>query len=387
MFDSGVPPDPAHYALSTVSKKGVLGMKIAQVAPLWESVPPVLYGGTERVVSFITEELVRQGHEVTLFASGDSTTKARLVPMCPEALRLSKVIKNYDAPVIVMLEKAFNPSSEFDIIHSHLEFLPFPLATRSRIPMLTTLHARLDLPELLPVFRKFTGLPLVSISDGQREPLPWANWQATIHHGLPKHLYAPHTNQGKYLVFLGRVAPEKGLDQAIEIAKRVDMPLRIGAKIDPTNVEYYRTVIEPLLDHPLIEFVGEVTDLEKDDFIGDAYALLAPYDGPEPFGLVFIEALACSTPVIAYRRGSIPEIIDHGVTGFICDTLEEMIHSVRHVSLLERAHCRQAFEARFTSERMVQDYLRVYARVVGIPSEPPAISEDHTSGLAASGQG
>ncbi len=361
-------------------------MKIAQVAPLWESVPPVLYGGTERVVSFITEELVRQGHDVTLFASGDSTTKARLVPMCPEALRLSKVIKNYDAPLTAMLEKAFSPSGEFDIIHSHLEFLPFPLAKRSHTPVLTTLHARLDLPELLPVFRTFAELPLVSISDAQREPLPWANWVATVHHGLPKDLYTPHANQGKYLVFLGRVAPEKGLDQAIEIAKRVDMPLRIGAKIDPTNVEYYRAVIEPLLDHPLIEFVGEVTDLEKDDFIGDAYAMICPYDWPEPFGLVFIESLACSTPVIAYRRGSVPEIIEHGVTGFVCETLEEMVQSVRHVSLLERARCRQAFDLRFTTERMVQDYVRVYERMLGISAKEQRVQEKETSGLAASGQ-
>ncbi len=360
-------------------------MKIAQVAPLWESVPPVLYGGTERVVSFITEELVRQGHEVTLFASGDSTTKAHLVPMCPEALRLSKVVMNYDAPMIAMLEQAFNPSGEFDLIHSHLEFLPFPLAKRSRTPVLTTLHARLDLPELLPVFRKFAGLPLVSISDAQREPIPWANWQATIHHGLPQDLYTLHADQGKYLVFLGRVAPEKGLDQAIEIAKRVDMPLRIGAKIDPSNAEYYREVIEPLLDHPLIEFVGEVTDLEKDDFLGDAYAMLAPYDWPEPFGLVFIESLACGTPVIAYRRGSVPEIIDHGVTGFVCDTMEDMTQSVRHVSLLNRAHCRQSFDARFSVERMVRDYVRVYERILGIPTPIPPLSEGERSGVAASG--
>ena len=361
-------------------------MKIAQVAPLWESVPPVLYGGTERVVSFITEELVRQGHDVTLFASGDSTTKARLVPMCPEALRTFKVIINYDAPLITMLEKAFSPAGEFDIIHSHLEFLPFPLAKRIRTPVLTTMHARLDLPELIPVFRKFVELPVVAISAAQRESIPWANWQATIHHGLPKNLYAPHADQGKYLVFLGRVAPEKGLDQAIEIAKRVDMPLRIGAKIDPTNAEYYRAVIEPLLDHPLIEFVGEVTDLEKDDFIGDAYAMLAPYDWPEPFGLVFIESLACSTPVIAYRRGSIPEIIDHGGTGFVCETMEEMIQSVRHVSLIDRAMCRQAFEARFSTERMVQDYLKVYEQMLGIQTQTPALSEGEVSGLAASNQ-
>ena len=222
-------------------------MKIAQVAPLWESVPPTLYGGTERVVSFITEELVRQGHDVTLFASGDSTTTATLVPMCPEALRLSKVITNYDAPPTAMLERVFSSAKDFDIIHSHLEFLPFPLARRSPTPVLTTLHARLDLPELVPVFKTFADLPVVSISEAQRAPLPFLNWQATVHHGLPTDLYSFHAGQGKYLAFLGRVAPEKGLDQAIEIAKRVDMPLRIGAKIDPSNFEYYRAVIEPLL--------------------------------------------------------------------------------------------------------------------------------------------
>lgn len=361
-------------------------MKIAQVAPLWESVPPVLYGGTERVVSFITEELVRQGHEVTLFASGDSTTKAKLIPMCPEALRPSKVITNYDAPVTTMLEKAFGDAREFDLTHSHLEFLPFPLAKHSPTPVLTTLHARLDLPELLPLFRQFSQMPLVSISNAQREPIPWANWQATIHHGLPNDLYAPHANAGKYLVFLGRVAPEKGLDQAIEIAKRVDMPLRIGAKIDPTNAAYYHAVIEPLLDHPLIEFVGEVTDLEKDDLLGDAYAMLAPYDWPEPFGLVFIESLACSTPVIAYRRGSIPEIIDHGVTGFTCDTLEEMVQSVSHVSLLDRTRCRQAFDARFSAERMVKEYLRVYEQMLGVPAQIPTPSESEPRNLTALGQ-
>lgn len=358
-------------------------MKIAQVAPLWESVPPVLYGGTERVVSFVTEELVRQGHDVTLFASGDSTTKAHLVPMCPEALRLSKVMTNYDAPFIAMLEKVFSSAGEFDIIHSHLEFMPFSLARRSRTPVLTTLHARLDLPELIPVFKTFADLPLVSISDAQREPIPWANWRATVHHGLPNDLYSFHPDSGKYLVFLGRVAPEKGLDQAIEIAKRVEMPLRIGAKIDPTNLEYYRAVIEPLLDHPLIEYVGEVTDLEKDDFLGEAYAQLCPYDWPEPFGLVFIESLACGTPVIAYRRGSVPEIIDHGATGFMCETLEEMIQSVRHVSILDRTVCRQAFDERFTTQRMVRDYVNVYEHLLGVPLNRPVLSEGEASGVIA----
>lgn len=361
-------------------------MKIAQIAPLWESVPPVLYGGTERVVSCITEELVRQGHEVTLFASGDSTTKARLIPMCPEALRPSKVAINYDAPVTAMLEKVFGAAEQFDIIHSHLEFIPFPLARRSLTPMLTTLHARLDLPELVPVFRKFADLPLVALSDIQRESLPWANWQATIPPGLPTHLYASHADQGQYLAFLGRVAPDKGLDVAIELAKQVDMPLRIGAKIDVQHAEYYRTVIEPLLDHPLIEFVGEVTDIEKDDMLGHAYALLAPCDWPEPFGLSLIESLACGTPIVASRRGAIPEIIDHGVTGFVCDTFDDMAQAVRHVSLLQRTHCRQAFEARFTAERMVQAYIGVYEQLLGVPEKTPAASEHHSTGLAASSQ-
>lgn len=361
-------------------------MKIAQVAPLWESVPPVLYGGTERVVSCITEELVRQGHEVTLFASGDSTTNARLMPMCGEALRPSKVVMNYEAPLTAMIEKVFGSAAEFDLIHSHLEFIPFPLARRSRTPVLTTLHARLDQPELIPVFRKFADLPLVSVSDAQRDPLPWANWQATIHPGLPKSLYSPHPHQGQYLVFLGRVAPEKGLDRAIEIAKRLDMPIRIGAKIDAQHVDYYKSVIQPLLDHPLVEFVGEVTDIEKDDLLGDAYALLAPYAWPEPFGLALIESLACGTPVVGSRCGAMPEIIDHGVTGFLCDTVDEMTQSIRHVSLLERTRCREAFGQRFSSEHMAQEYVRVYRHVLGIPDKAPLPSPDFASGLPASGQ-
>lgn len=361
-------------------------MKIAQVAPLWESVPPVLYGGTERVVSFITEELVSLGHDVTLFASADSTTKARLMPMCGEALRPSKVAVNYEAPLIAMVEKVFASATEFDLIHSHLEFIPFPLARRCRTPVLTTLHARLDQPELIPLFRKFTDLPVVSVSEVQREPMPWINWQATIHPGLPKSLYTPQFNHGQYLVFLGRVAPEKGLERAIEIAKRAEMPIRIGAKIDTQHAVYYKSVIEPLLDHPLVEFVGEVTDIEKDDLLGDAYALLAPYAWPEPFGLALIESLACGTPVIGSRCGAIPEIIEHGVTGFLCETLEEMIQSTRHVSLLDRTRCRQAFEARFTSERMAQEYLSVYRNVLGIPDKTTLPSSDLASELPASGQ-
>jgi len=339
-------------------------MRIAQVSPLWESVSPKRYGGTERVVSFITEELVCLGHDVTLFASGDSVSTARLEGVCPQALRLIAGSFNREAPMTLLLERAFRASDEFDLIHSHLDFLGFPVARRCPVPVLTTLHGRLDLPELEPVYREFTEIPLVSISDAQRQPLQWANWQATIHHGLPRDLYTFHPREGRYLAFLGRIAPEKCPDQAIAIATRAGIPLRIAAKVDPADREYFRECIEPLMDHPLVEYVGEITDDEKDEFLGGACALLAPFDWPEPFGLVFIEALACGTPVLAYRRGSVPEIIDDGVTGYICERMDEFIAAVKQVSFLDRRRCRQAFEARFTVERMVQDYLNVYEQIV-----------------------
>lgn len=340
-------------------------MKIAQVSPLWESVPPKGYGGIERIVSYLTEELVRLGHDVTLFASGDSSTAAQLEPVCPQSLRLNKGIFNRDAPLIVLLERVFGSSGNFDLIHSHLDFIGFPLARRCSVPTITTLHGRLDLPELTPVFREFEEMPLVSISNAQRRPLQWANWQATVHHGLPRDLYRFHPRPGKYLAFLGRIAPEKRLDHAIEVAKRVGLPLRIAAKVDPVDLHYFHTEIEPLLDHPLVEYVGELTDAEKDDFLGEAYALIAPFDWPEPFGLVFIESLACGTPVLAYRRGSVPEIIDDGVTGFVCEGPSKMAAAVERVSSIDRYRCRQAFEDRFTVERMVQDYLAVYEQMVG----------------------
>lgn len=339
-------------------------MRIAQVAPLWESVPPKLYGGTERIASYITEELVRLGHEVTLFAGGDSITTARLEAVCPRALRLHQGIFNRDAPLITLIERAFGAAGQFDLIHSHLDFLGFPLARRCGMPVLTTLHGRLDLPELQPVFREFAEMPLVSISNAQRRPMPYANWQATVYHGLPSDLYEFHPQPGKYLAFLGRIAMEKRPDHAIEIAKRVGLPLRIAAKVDPADREYFESTIEPLLSHPLVEFIGEITDDEKNDFLGNAYALVAPYDWPEPFGLVLIEALACGTPVIAYRRGSIPEIIKDGMTGFVCDTLQDMIAAVEHIPLINRARCRNSFEQRFTVERMVREYLRVYDTLI-----------------------
>lgn len=343
-------------------------MKIAQIAPLWESVPPRLYGGTERIVSYLTEELVRQGHEVTLFASGDSQTAARLKPACPHALRLNKGLVNRDAPLLLMQEQAFaTDAGEFDIIHSHLDFLSFPMSRRCPTPVLTTLHGRLDLPELVPIFREYADMQLVSISNAQRLPLPHANWQATVYHGLPD-LYDFHPTPGKYLAYLGRICPEKRPDHAIEIAKRVGIPLRIAAKVDPVDQQYFDTQIAPLLDHPLIEYLGEINDVEKCDFLGNAAAVLCTYDWPEPFGIVLIEALACGTPVFAYRRGSIPEIIEDGVTGFICESMAEMAAKIDRLPLIQRRRCREAFQSRFTVERMVKDYLNVYERMATVPA-------------------
>jgi glycosyltransferase involved in cell wall biosynthesis len=350
-------------------------MKIAQVAPLWESVPPKLYGGTERIVSYITEELVQMGHDVTLFASGDSETAGRLEAVCPQALRLNTGIFNRDAPMIMLQERSLGARGDFDVIHSHLDFLGFPLARRNPQPVVTTLHGRLDLPELQPVFREYAEMPLVSISDAQRRPLPWANWHATIHHGLPRHLYTYHSQPQGYLAFLGRISPEKRPDHAIEVAKRTGLPLRIAAKVDPADLQYYRSEIEPLLDHPLIEFIGEISDAEKNDFVGNALALVCPYDWPEPFGLVLIEALACGTPVLAYRRGSIPEVIENGVTGFVSENLSEMAAVVERLGEIDRQRCRASFEKRFTADRMARDYVALYEQIIEdrVATTPPKI--------------
>jgi glycosyltransferase involved in cell wall biosynthesis len=339
-------------------------MKIAQVAPLIESVPPRKYGGTERVVSYLTEELVRLGHEVTLFASGDSRTSARLKAVCPEALRWDSSIVNQHAPLSLLLEKAFNSQEKFDLIHAHIGFLGFPLARHCTTPVLTTLHDPLDTPEAATVFHEFDDLPLVSISNAQRRPIPWANWQETVYHGMPHHLCTFHPQPGQYLAFLGRITPVKRPDHAIEIAKRVGIPLRIAAKVDPTDRAYFKEEIEPLLDHPLVEYIGEINDSEKNTFLGNALALLAPIEVSEPFGLVLIEAMASGTPVVAYRRGSIPEIIDEGITGFVCDSLEQMVEAVHHIPRLDRHRCRQVFEARFTANRMAQDYAQLYERLL-----------------------
>lgn len=338
-------------------------MRIAQVSHLTESIPPQRYGGSERVVFYLTEELVRLGHEVTLFASGDSTTSARLEPIWPSALRLTSRTCERDAALTLLLERAFSPAAECDIIHSHLDFLGFPLARRCSVPVLTTLHGRLDLPELREVYRRFAGVPLVSVSYAQREPCPWANWRGNVPHGLPRHLYSFHPGPGKYLAFLGRISPEKSPETAIRVATGVGVPLRIAAKVDQADTVYFQEAIRPLLAHPLVEYVGEITDKEKNDFLGDAVALLCPY-GSEAFGLTLIEALACGTPVVTYRHGSFPEIIEDGTTGFLCRTPGEMAAAVGRVPDIDRARCRRAFEERFTVERMVRDYLLVYERLL-----------------------
>ena len=338
-------------------------MRIAQVAPLYEAVPPKLYGGTERVVSYLTEELVRQGHDVTLFASGDSVTSARLVAACPQALRLDTTAVDPLAPHVVMLERVARESARFDVIHYHIDYLHFALSRRLRVPHVTTLHGRLNLPELQLVYDEFVEAPVVSISDHQRLPLPQANWQATVYHGLPTGVTC-RDGRGDYLAFLGRISPEKRVDRAVEIARRVGMKLRVAAKVDRADAEYFRRDIEPLFRDPLVEFVGEIGEAEKPEFLGNAKALLFPIDWPEPFGLVMIEAMRCGTPVVAWRCGSVPEVIDHGVTGFIVEDMDAAAAAVGRVGELDRARVRAAFESRFSASRMAADYITVYEQLV-----------------------
>ena len=349
-------------------------MKIAQVAPLYESVPPKLYGGTERVVSYLTEELVRLGHEVTLFASGDSMTNARLVPACKKALRLDPKCVDQMAHHVLLLEKVFSERNNFDLIHFHIDYLHFPLSRRVPVPQVTTLHGRLDIPDLQPLYRNFQDMPVISISDAQRAPLPAANWQGTVYHGLPEDRLRAFYTPGKYLAFLGRISPEKGVDQAIEIAKGAGMPLKIAAKIDRADSEYHAS-IRHLFDSPHVEFVGEVGYPEKNSFLGNAAALLFPINWPEPFGLVMIEAMACGTPVIAYPCGSVPEIMEDGVTGFVVPGVKEAIAAVGKLGDVDRAGCRNYFEQRFTATRMADDYLNIYRRIAG--KKPANIAVPH----------
>ncbi|HET8948008.1 MAG TPA: glycosyltransferase family 4 protein [Candidatus Polarisedimenticolia bacterium] len=339
-------------------------MRIAQIAPLYESVPPQGYGGTERVVSYLTEKLVELGHDVTLFASADSRTGARLVAGAPQALRLSRYHGDPFVPHLLMLEQAFARPDRFDVVHSHVDVLGLPLARRAGVPVVTTLHGRLDSEEMVPLYDEYADLPVVSISESQREPVPQARWVGTVHHGLPRDLYRFHPETGRYLAFIGRVSPEKRLDRAIEIAVRSRRTLKIAAKVDKADRVYFRKEIEPLLNHPLLEWIGEVDDQAKDDFLGGAAALLFPIDWPEPFGLTMIESMACGTPVIAWQHGSVAEVLEHGTTGFLCDDIGAAVRAVGRLDRLSRQVCREVFERRFTSDRMAQDYLTIYARLI-----------------------
>ena len=339
-------------------------MRIAQIAPLAESVPPKLYGGTERVVSWLTEELVVLGHDVTLFASGDSVTKGKLVPIIPRAIRLSRPRPDPFPAYAAQLDAIAEAAADFDIVHCHIDWVHLPLLGRLGVPHLTTFHNRLDTPDLPPVVRRFPEAPLVSISDHHRAPLPRANWLGTVYHGMPTTTLEPSYQPGKYLVFLGRLTKEKGPEVAIRLAKAAGRPLRMAAKIPRSETRYYKEHLQPIIDGEQIKLVGELNDAAKGDLLRGASALLFPIDWPEPFGLVMIEAMACGTPVIAFRRGSVPEVIDEGVTGFIVDNEDEAIAAIKRIGELDRRRVRATFERRFTARRMAEDYLRHYVSLV-----------------------
>jgi glycosyltransferase involved in cell wall biosynthesis len=340
-------------------------MRIAQIAPLFESVPPRLYGGTERVVSYLTEELVRQGHQVTLFASGDSITSAELVPCIPCGLRLDPDVRDPLPHHMVMLDEVRERAGQFDILHFHIDYLHFPNFRSERGRALTTLHGRQDLADHMPFYRRFADMPLVSISNAQRMPLPGANFVATVHHGLPVDLLTPNFEpRGGYLAFLGRISPEKRPDRAIAIARQAGLPLKIAAKVDKADDAYFRDVIAPMLEGPGIEFIGEIKENAKSEFLGQAAGLLFPIDWPEPFGLVMIEAMACGTPVLAFRCGSVPEIVDEGITGCIVSDVDEAVRAIPGLLTLDRKAVRSRFEERFSSTRMAADYVRVYQKML-----------------------
>jgi glycosyltransferase involved in cell wall biosynthesis len=341
-------------------------LRIAQIAPLYERVPPKLYGGTERVVSYITEELVRRGHDVTLFASGDSITKARLAPGCPQALRLMGKPELGAFLQLPMLSDVYEGAAErFDVIHSHIDYWTFPFARLTpQVPTVATMHGRLDIEELRPVYQRYRTMPLVSISDAQRAPLAFMNWVATVYHGLPRELLRFNPRPGKYLAFLGRISPEKRPDIAIDVARRAGIPFKIAAKVDVVDREYFETVIKPRLAPPEIEYIGEISEGEKSEFLGNALALLFTIDWPEPFGLAMIEAMACGTPVIARPCGSVPEIITPGVTGLIAGGADELVAAIKRVDTIPREGCRREFEKRFAVEAMVDRYEHVYRRLI-----------------------
>jgi glycosyltransferase involved in cell wall biosynthesis len=354
-------------------------MKIAQVAPLYERVPPVSYGGTERIVSYLTEELIHYGHELTLFASGDSLTAGRLIAPCERSLRVNSSNVDSMAYNFLQLEHVFQEARSFDVIHFHIDYLHFPLSRRQRVPTVTTLHGRLDIPDLVPLYREFSDMPVVSISNDQRKPLSWINWLGTVYHGIPLDLYDFKKDQGSYLAFLGRISPEKRVDRAIEIAKAANIKLKIAAKIDAVDRDYFEREIRDSLDHPLVEFIGEIGEEEKKNFLGNAYALVFPIDWSEPFGLVMIEAMACGTPVVAFRRGSVPEVVDDGVTGFVVDSIDEGASALEKIQHFDRERCRKVFEERFSVKRMARDYVRIYEKLLSSRPRRPACNTNGTN--------
>jgi glycosyltransferase involved in cell wall biosynthesis len=345
-------------------------LRVAQVAPLYESVPPKLYGGTERVVSYLTEELVRRGNDVTLFASGDSHTAAKLHAGYPTALRLAgwaQMAANGLGLHMPMLSQVFERADEFDIIHCHLDYWTFAFSKLVKTPTITTLHGRLDIEELVPIFEAFKTRPVISISDAQRRPLPWANWISTVYHGLPRDLLKYNPKGGKYLAFLGRIAPEKRPDIAIKVARKAGIPLKIAAKIDEVDKVYYKEQIEPLImEGPGVEYIGEINETQKSEFLGNALALLFTIDWPEPFGLVMIESMACGTPVIARPCGSVPEVMRDGVSGFVRSDFDDLVDAVKKIDTISRAGCREEFEKRFAVEVMAEKYERIYREMIAI---------------------
>jgi len=345
-------------------------MKIAQIAPLIESVPPRLYGGTERIVAYLTDELVRLGHDVTLFASGDSVSRANLVSCAPMALRLDSNVHDPIPYYMLQLDRVRRLADKFDILHFHIDQFHFPLFREIAHRTITTLHGRQDLPDLKALYVGFSDMPLVSISDAQRQPIANANFVATIHHGLPRNLHTPtYQPRGGYVAFIGRISPEKGPDRAIRIARMLGIPLKIAAKVDKADEVYFREKVAPLLNEPGVEFIGEINEREKTKFLGDAQALLFPIDWPEPFGLSVIEAMACGTPVLAVRNGSVPEVVDEGITGIIVDTMDEAVRLLPRVIALDRRAVRRRFEERFSAERMAQEYLATYNSLLKRPHD------------------
>jgi glycosyltransferase involved in cell wall biosynthesis len=361
-------------------------MKIAQIAPLMESVPPRLYGGSERIVSYLTDELVHHGHEVTLFASGDSVSRANVVPCVPMALRLDSNVRDIIPYYMLMLDRVRELADEFDILHFHIDQFHFPLFRPIAHRTVTTLHGRQDLHDLKPLYVGFSEMPLISISNAQRKPIPNANYLGTVYHGIPAHLLKPtYKPQGDYVAFLGRISPEKRPDRAIQIARTLGIPIKIAAKVDKVDEAYFRETIMPLLDQPGVDYIGEIDERTKSEFLGDARALLFPIDWPEPFGLSMIEAMACGTPVLAFRCGSVPEIIDPGVTGLVVDTVDEAVRMLPEVISLDRHAVRRRFDERFSATRMAKDYAQLYRSLLkksGLPDSAVAARDARSSRTA-----